>query len=178
MTKEAWRRHCWKLGFVRVENWLDRQPAQRDLENPALARRVVESLFHFSGERYDLLAYVVMPSHLHWLFQPRPQWVETLADGRRTPRERITYSLNRFTATRCNRFLNLRGAFWQGESYDHWVRDVDELERIIRYIEENPVKARLIGVADQWPYSSASARKLTGTPWGMPLLKGMSGLES
>src|SRR5262249_15391165 len=115
------------------------QPARRALENPALARIVVNALHHFAGERYDLWAYVVMPSHLHWLFQPLPQWVATLADDGRTPRERTTYSLNRFTATACNRFLNVKGTFWQGESYDHWVRDVDELERIIRYIEENPV---------------------------------------
>ena len=87
MAAEAWRCHCGKLGFVRVETWLDGQPARRDLENPRLARIVVESLFHFAGERYDLLAYVVMPSHLHWLFQPRPQWVESLADDRCTPRE-------------------------------------------------------------------------------------------
>ena len=38
---------------------------------------------------------------------------------------------------------NRTGQFWQHESYDHWTRDLVELERIIRYIEENPVKAGL-----------------------------------
>jgi type I restriction enzyme R subunit len=179
MTREEWEVRCWKQGFARLESWLDEQPARRVLESPALAEVVVDSLFHFAGERYDLLAYVVMPSHLHWLFQPLPEWVATLPEeDRRTPRERITYSLNRFTATKCNRILGVKGAFWQTESYDHWVRDVDELERIIRYIEENPVKAGLVQTPDEWRFSSAWGRKVTGTEWGVPLRKAMSGLES
>jgi type I restriction enzyme R subunit len=139
---------------------------------------VVDAMFHFAGQRYDLFAYVVMPSHLHWLFRPLPRWVDTLADDRPTPRERITYSLNRFTATACNRLLKVTGAFWQTESYDHWVRDGDELERIIRYIEENPVKARLVAAAELWRFSSARARRLTATESGVPLPEGVSGLES
>jgi putative transposase len=178
LSKQEWQVHCWKRSFARLDYWLDNWPARRVLAEAPLAKIVVGSFFHFAGERYDLLAFVVMPSHLHWLFRPLPEWVETLPDDERTPRERVTYSLNRYTATRCNRHLRTKGAFWQTESYDHWVRDVDEMERIIRYIEENPVKAKLVEQADQWPYSSAAFRKTTGTGWGLPLLKEMSGLES
>ena len=132
------------------ERWLDDEPACRWLESPELARIVVDALFHFAGERYELFAFVVMPSHLHWVFRPLPDWAERLptarTDGRvLTPRERIVHSLNLFTATTCNRLLNRCGRFWQAESYDHWVRDPDELDRIIAYIEHNPVKA---GLAD------------------------------
>lgn len=175
-TPQEWKVDCWKRGFVRLEDWLDKQPARRDLEDPVLAKIVVHSFFHFAGERYDLWAFVVMPSHLHWVFQPRPDWVGTLTGDPRTPRERITYSLNRFTGTRCNRVLNARGAFWQKESYDHWVRDAEELERIIRYIEENPVKAGLVQVPEEWPFSSAFMRKQRGAAWGVPLTKAMSRL--
>jgi putative transposase len=111
LTEEAWRIRCWKQGFVRLESWLDDRPARRVLTNHSLACVVVKSLLHFAGERYDLCAYVVMPSHLHWVFQPRSQWVETLVDDGRTARERIIYSLNRFTATACNRLLQVHGPF-------------------------------------------------------------------
>jgi putative transposase len=137
-----------------------------------LAQIIVDSLLHFAGERYDLRAFVVMPSHLHWLFQPLPEWVKTLADRERTPRERITYSINRFTATACNRVLNVKGSFWQAESYDHWVRNVDELERIMRYIEENPVKAGLVEKPADWPFSSARLRHVIQAEWGEPLVRG------
>jgi putative transposase len=178
VTEEEWQARCWKLWFVRAESWLDCRPANRLLEDPVLAQIVENSMFHFAGERYDLLTYVVMPSHFHWLFQPLAKWVETLPDEEPTPRERIMYSLNRFTATACNRLLQRKGKFWQGESYDHWVRDVDELERIMRYIEENPVKAGLVKSPEQWPFSSARFRKQMGTEWGVPLTSRPSGLES
>jgi type I restriction enzyme R subunit len=51
-----------------------------------------------------------------------------------------------------------RGAaqpFWQDESYDHWVRGPEELEKIVSYIEENPVAAGLVERVEDWRWSSA-----------------------
>ena len=53
--------------------------------------------------------------------------------------------LKGYTAREANRLLGRTGQpFWQGESYDHWVRDETEFIRIIAYIENNPVKAGLV----------------------------------
>src|SRR5207245_8898543 len=46
-------------------------------------------------------------------------------------------------------------AFWQDESFDHRVRDEVELERIVRYVENNPVSAGLAVNPRAWPWSSA-----------------------
>src|SRR5688572_764778 len=62
-SEDAWRVENWKRVFARTDRWLDEEPAVRWLEDPRLAQIVVDSLFHFAGVRYDLLAYVVMPSH-------------------------------------------------------------------------------------------------------------------
>jgi hypothetical protein len=51
------------------------------------------------------------------------------------------------------------------------VRDVDELERIIRYVEEGPVKAGLVAAPEDWPFSSAHDRKLFGLELGEPLVR-------
>jgi hypothetical protein len=48
--------------------------------------------------------------------------------------------------------------FWQDESYDHWVRDEEELQRIVLYIEQNPVKAGLCRTPADWRWSSARFR--------------------
>ena len=45
--------------------------------------------------------------------------------------------------------------FRQKESYDHWVRNRSEFEKIRAYIEINPVKAGLVGDPKQFPWSSA-----------------------
>jgi putative transposase len=175
-NQSDWAAECWKRLFVRREAWLDDEPAVRHLSDPRLAQIVVDSMYHFAGNRYDLLAFVVMPSHIHWVFQPMEAWAErALAkDPERSPREQIIHSLNRFTASECNMVLGKQGTFWQHEPYDHWIRDVEELERIILYIEANPVKARLEAAPEQWPFSSAAYRYRTKTQMGVPLLRGAS----
>jgi hypothetical protein len=47
--------------------------------------------------------------------------------------------------------------FWQAESYEHWVRDDKQAERIKAYIENNPVKAGLVTHAEDYRWSSAKA---------------------
>lgn len=128
----------------------------RHLEDSTAAGIVRDSLTHFAGKRYDLLAWVVMPSHVHWVFRPLDEWVATLDDPEvRTPRERILRSVNSHSGSRCNTLLGQRGRFWQPESYDHVVRDEEELERIVQYIHANPVKAGLVRRAEDYEFSSA-----------------------
>jgi type I restriction enzyme R subunit len=133
-------------------------------------------MYHFAGDRYDLLAFVVMPSHIHWVFQPMEARVETALEKEpeRTPREQIVHSLNRYTARRCNEVLGKQCTFWQHESYDHRIRDHDEMERIIVYVEANPVTAGFAAAPELWQFSSAAHRYRTKTALGLPLLRGAS----
>jgi type I restriction enzyme R subunit len=172
-SETQWGLMQWKCLFVRAERWLDNEPAARQLSDPRLAAAMVDSFFHFAGERYDLLAFVVMPSHIHWVFQPLESWVRDQIAARRdrSPREHIIHSINRHTALECNRIRGAAGAFWQHESYDHWVRDGDELERIIRYVEGNPVKAGLVKAPEDYRFSSASVRKSLDLEFGCPLVR-------
>jgi REP element-mobilizing transposase RayT len=170
ISQDDWKVTCWKQTFARWDEWLNRRPATRHLADPALAAIVVDSFYFFAGERYDLLAYVVMPSHIHWVFKPRREWAEKLSDDR-SPREVIMHSLKLHTALECNERLHLTGAFWQDESHDHCVSDEDELWRIIEYVELNPVKAGLAVSRDVWPFSSGHGRAQHGIPFGQPLLR-------
>ncbi len=171
LSQQAWIEQKWKRLFARADRWLDSEPAVRHLADPVLAGVVMDAMLFFAGTRYDLLAFVVMPSHIHWVFCPRPEWVETFKDesDKRSPRERIMHSLKSFTARECNRHLGLQGSFWQEESYDHWARGVDELERIIHYVEYNPVKAGLTTDACQWSFGSTAYRERLGLAFGVPL---------
>lgn len=173
ISQDEWNYRREKMIFGRTDHWLDTEPAVRHLAAPNLAKIVVDSMFHFAEERYTLLAVVVMPSHIHWVFRPLATWVESLgADAeKRRPRERIMHGLKTYTAWNCNQLLKKQGAFWQDESFDHCVRDDEELYRIIEYVELNPVKAGLVAVASEWEYSSASIRLRHGIRYGDALRK-------
>jgi REP element-mobilizing transposase RayT len=60
------------------------------------------------------------------------------------------------TSRVANHVLGRTGtAFWQNESFDHWVRSGEELQGLIAYVENNPVKAGLVETKEQWRWSSA-----------------------
>jgi len=115
------------------------------LKRPEVAQLVVEALRRGCDKGlYDLRAFVVMANHVHVLLRPlRP------ASG-------VLQWLKGTTAREANLILARTGQpFWQRESYDHWVRDVEELERIVAYIENNPVQAGLVAKASSYRWSSA-----------------------
>jgi len=176
LTEEEWDLRRSKLEFARLDEWLDREPAVRWLERAELAQLVIDSLLHFADVRYDVLALAVMPSHFHWVFRPRDEWVATIPVNQRyrSAREQVMHSVKGYSAGRCNRILGRDGPFWQSESYDHWIRDMAELERIIAYVENNPVKAGFVKEPGDWVYSSASLRKVVRLPNGYPVRGGRS----
>jgi len=96
--------------------------------------------------RAVILAYCLMPNHVHLLVQ--------LPDDSSFSAAGMMQRLKGRTALAANKILQLQGqAFWQKESYDHLVRDAREQERIVAYILNNPVKAGLVEDWTKWPYS-------------------------
>ena len=116
------------------------------LQDPRIACVVVNALLHGETVRrlYELHAWVVMPNHVHAIFQPRTAMLP------------IMQWLKGRTSRVANRMLGRTGApFWQDESFDHWVRSAEELQGLIEYVENNPVRAGLVGAKEQWRWSSA-----------------------
>ena len=83
------------------------------LAQEPIARAIVQSLRR--GVRlghYELGAYAILANHVHVLLLPK------------IPPPRLLQSLKGATARQANLLLGRTGeAFWQAESYDHWVRD-------------------------------------------------------
>lgn len=180
LSEQEWERNKNKLVFALVDHLLDLLDHESPVGHLADTRQaeiVQNSLLHFAGERYTLLAFVIMPSHYHWLFLPDEGWscqvaAQSWRPGKtRTPREVISHSVQSFTATMCNRIRGTSGGYWQEETFDHWARDEAEMHRIIDYIERNPVKAGLVEFPEQWQGSSARVRAAAGTSPGDPIIK-------
>jgi putative transposase len=119
------------------------------LKDPAIAA-AVEETFRTAGtkwELYELFSWVLMANHVHILLQPHK------------PLREVTRAVKNTSGRRANLILGRSGQpFWQDESYDHWVRNGKEFDRIVQYIEWNPVKAGLVEQPELWPWSSAAGR--------------------
>ena len=139
--------------FVAMDRLLDRAEfGPRHLSRPEIANLAVDAILRSEQmEHFVLQAFSVMPNHVHLLVSPHV----TLA--------KLTHSLKRATAKAANEILGLAGQpFWQDESYDHLVRDRAEFQRIIAYIENNPVRAGLAPTAEAYPWSSGAGSHPAG----------------
>jgi putative transposase len=148
------------------------------LRKPEIAEIVCGSIESLDEKEYTLIAYNIMPNHVHVVFELLRQLNGSAASGRdrvpsykRTvcrvsdpttgeqrlvPSYRVTDivgSIKKYTALRANRVLIRRGAFWHDESYDHVIRGADELKRTIWYVLMNPVKAGLCTDWRDWKWS-------------------------
>ena len=132
----------------RIEKYLDEGHGSGALQQPKLAELVEDTLLRFDGDRYCLHAWAIMPTHVHTLL--------TVAEGHGLPR--VIHSWKSFTALVANRLLGRRGAFWQREYFDRFIRNARHYEWALRYIEENPVAAGLCARVEEWPFGSARLR--------------------
>ncbi|HMV49336.1 MAG TPA: transposase [Blastocatellia bacterium] len=129
----------------RTERYLDQGAGARHLQETRVAALVEKSLYHFDGERYRLLCWAIMPNHVHLLLTPRTEHSLT----------GIMRSLKSYTAHEANKLLKRTGKFWFEDYFDRYIRDADHYAAVVRYIENNPVKAGLCQAPEEWRYSSA-----------------------
>ena len=89
-----------------------------------------------------------MPNHVHAL-------IETMEGF---PLAEVLHTWKSFTGHKANTMLNRSGELWLREYLDRYVRNAEHFERVVAYIEENPVKPGLAKVKIDWLWSSARFR--------------------
>jgi putative DNA methylase len=129
----------------RIQKYLDAGYGACYLKEPRIAAMVEQSFMYFDEERYKLLAWVIMPNHVHVLIEMFSG--SLLCD--------IIHSWKSFTAQEANKLLNRKGQFWYREYYDRFIRDNNHFHRAVFYIHNNPVKAGLVSCPEDYPFSSA-----------------------
>ena len=110
------------------------------LNNPKIAALVVNS-FNFIEKNFKWIfpCFTVMPNHVHCLAVKQPDTEVSV--------EVALGSLKQHVSHEANKILGTKGRMWCDENYDHWCRTPESVEKIIKYIKNNPVKA---GIIDDW----------------------------
>lgn len=111
-----------------------------------------ESILLEAKEKYDMriLAYCLMPNHFHLVLHSKKdydvqkfmQWV-TLTHTQRWHRQNGTVG---------------SGHLYQGRYKSFTIEKDTHLLSVIRYVERNPLRAKLVKKAENWNFSSLSKR--------------------
>ena len=133
----------------RIEHYLDAGYGMCWLRAERIAQVVQEALLFHAKKKYDLWSWVIMPNHCHALLTPYA--------GVHMPN--LLHSIKSYTAQKANKLLSRKGQFWQHESFDRYIRNNRHFSSVVRYIENNPVKAGLCREPSDWRWGSAGYRK-------------------
>ena len=135
----------------RYEEWLDKGLGCCALANPEMAQIVFETLNYYDKDRYHLLAWSIMPNHVHVL-------IETKSDLSKVIKAWKSYTGKWAFANNQKHRLGIAEnakRFWMAEHWDRFIRNYGHFENTLKYILENPKNANL--------QKSSAAYKFTGS---------------
>lgn len=132
---------------LRMEQWLDAGHGSCTLRDRAAAGVVTEAFRFLEGRQTEMLAYIVMPNHVHALFGLLGNAeIQKVVGGWKGY---TSYTLNTPDTT---------WPGWQKDYFDRIVRNETHFARCVRYIRRNPEKARLReGEFIRWESTRAKA---------------------
>lgn len=153
----------------RIDAWIDAGHGSCILAKPEVADMVQAALLFFDARRYRLFAWVVMPNHVHALFQPIDGWTVAAiaASWKKFTASRIRDHWERRSPDRhrgrerhrqshdCEQPSGRPNPVWAREYWDRYIRNEQHFHRTVSYIHANPVKAGLVTTAGAWRWSSA-----------------------
>lgn len=132
---------------LKLEDYIDRGLGECFLRDPRVATLMENAMRFHHRQRFELLAWVVMPNHVHALLKVGS-----------TSLSKIIQNWKSIGAVQANKLLGRTGEFWQADYWDTYMRDEEQTRMTLRYIENNPVKAKLCRTPEAWPFSSARFR--------------------
>lgn len=118
----------WQIVGAKEEELLDNGYGECILQRPEIRKIVSSSIWFNSSKLYDIIAYVIMPNHVHLILQLYDnQYLDDILRG-----------LKGFTANAINNYLQRTGRVWMTSYFDRIVRSERHLQKYISYIENNP----------------------------------------
>jgi REP element-mobilizing transposase RayT len=132
---------------VRLEEYFDQGHGACELAVPEVAHCLENALFHGDDRFYRLLAWVIMPNHVHVLVEI---WTR--------PMSQLVKAWKRVATSFVNRHFQREGELWQADYFDRYIRDEAHFHKAVHYIERNPVMAGLVKEPKDWQWGSAKWR--------------------
>ncbi len=126
-----------KVKQYKIDSYLDSSTKGAYLNGEVLDL-LKEYIFSKDRELFNLIAFAIMPNHIHILFEEIKELSETMK------------LLKGGSSHKINKFLNQKGSFWSNDYYDKLIRDEKHFEVVYNYIKNNPIKAGLQDVKERF----------------------------
>jgi REP element-mobilizing transposase RayT len=114
--------------------------------NLYVARKIIGEMRKLHEDKLvQSIAWVLMPNHLHWVFE--------LGDKLDLPTAMRLFKGR--SAKIVNEILKRHGPVWQRNYFDHAIRGYEDITEITRYMVANPIRSGLVENIGDYPYWDA-----------------------
>jgi putative transposase len=125
---------------------LDHSPGPRWLEHPEVASSARRALHDMDGVLCSVRSWVLLPTHIHVLARRHRDLssapgMQHVADALKTP-----------VAYRIRRTLRVYSPVWEDDVHIHTLDGGGDIERTLRYLRQEPVRAGLVATPDAWEW--------------------------
>ena len=131
--------------LVMIDKYEDSGVGQCFMRDDRVAQIVKDTLFYYDGKKYKIIAWCIMPNHVHILIEVFNGF--SLSE--------IVHCWKSYSANQINKLLNRTGQVWMMEYFDRYIRDYEHFDKVVNYIHNNPVKAGLVKNPAEYCWSSA-----------------------
>jgi len=116
-----------------------------------LGRKIILVILEEAKEKYGfkLLNFCIMPTHFHLLIKP----------AEKTNLARIIQWIKTKSAKSWNRTHGSINHLWGERYFANIIKDQNEFDTVMNYIDQNPVKAGLVSESSEWLASGSFYRK-------------------
>ena len=111
-----------------MDGYLDSGLGRCVLADSSVRKTLIEAFDFFHNERYHMLAYVIMPNHVHMLIMPYEDY----------SLKSIMSSIKKFTARAINKITGNKGSLWEEDYFDVLIRSYNHYAGRLEYIRNNP----------------------------------------
>lgn len=138
LRKYAYRRKLPHYQSIGKTYFITFSTRNREVLPPHARDLILETCLTGNGKQYQLEAVVVMPDHAHQVLTP----LEDENGAISLPE--ILQEIKSVSAHRINKYLGRKGSWWQQESFDRAMREVENTRGKLEYVLANPVRAGLV----------------------------------
>ncbi|MDB5389019.1 MAG: hypothetical protein JWM11_4665 [Planctomycetaceae bacterium] len=145
--KDAWDDLA-REAMRRADAWLDQGIGGCQLKSPEISQLIADAMHRSDGSRCELGCYIIMPNHVHVVLRPLAPESDPLEMILKHWKASSLRSIEEKLKTAKSKPSEM---MWHRESFDHIVRDAEQLWRILQHIGSNPKMAGLPeGASQSW----------------------------
>lgn len=146
-----------KKHFNKFDKFINKLDSTENyLSIPECAEIFKEKLEKHNGSLYEILAYCIMPNHVHVLIDTEIQknflQEDNILDTKYVTLGKIMQLIKGASSREINLHLGRKGTLWLRDYWDHYLRSDNNISGVVDYIKLNPVKAGLVKDWTEWKY--------------------------